>query len=115
MVFDRANLIRRLMGDKDLADTFIADFVDHLPQYLAVIRAAHAQADAGAVRRGGHTLKGSAANIGANALSAIAMQVEKACETGNLAAVPALIETLEEQASLFIEIASVQKQEKSPA
>ena len=108
MVFDRANLIRRLMGDEDLAKTIVAGFIEYLPQYLAVIRAAHAQADAVAMRRSGHTLKGSAANVGANALSAFALQIEKAGEISNLDAVPALIERLEEQASLFIKIASAQ-------
>ena len=108
LVFDRPALIKRLMGDTDLADSIVAGFVEHLSQYIAVIRAAHAQADTAALRRSGHTLKGSAANVGANALSAIALQIEKAGETGNFAAIPDLIESLEEQAALFMKIVSAQ-------
>ena len=105
-VFDMQDLTRRLMGAEDLLCSILAGFIKALPQYLNAIRAAHAQQDTEALRRSAHTLKGSAANVGANALRAVALQIEQAGETGNFNAAAAHIETLERQAALFVDIAS---------
>jgi two-component system, sensor histidine kinase and response regulator len=105
-VFDRADLIRRLMGDENLLRSVLSGFIKTLPQYLAAIRDCLAQQNTEGLRLSAHTLKGSAENLGAHALSAVAQQIEQAGAEGDFAAVTARIGALEEQATLFIVIAS---------
>lgn len=105
-VFDRQDCIRRLMGDEDLLKLILAGFIRSLPQYLSAIRSALAQQDTAEVRFSAHTLKGSAANVGANALSVVAQQIEEAGAAGDFALAAARFEMLEQQAALFINVAS---------
>jgi PAS domain S-box-containing protein len=105
-VFDKDDLIRRLMGDENLLRSILAGFIKGMPKYLAAIRDGLAQQDAEALRRSAHTLKGSAANVGAHALSAVAQQIEQAGAAGDFAAAAARMDMLDHQAGIFIAIAS---------
>lgn len=55
--------------------------------------------DAAAVRAGAHSLKGSAGNLGARALSQVASDMEKHALAGDLAACRALMPALEQGAA----------------
>src|SRR5690606_35259695 len=73
----------------------IAVFLASAGEALAAIRAAHGRADADGVYRQAHTLKSSAANVGAMALSALARSLETAAKAGNLGEAEATVEAIE--------------------
>jgi HPt (histidine-containing phosphotransfer) domain-containing protein len=96
------------MGDEELLRSVVNGFASALPQYLAAIRDTLAQQDREALRRSAHTLKGSAANVGAAALSDVAHQVEQAGQAGDFAAARSRLAKLEHQAALFADAAAAQ-------
>jgi two-component system sensor histidine kinase/response regulator len=104
--FDKDDFLRRLMGDEDLVRSILTGFIKALPQDISAIRDGLAELDSTALRRSAHTLKGSAANVGANALSAAAQQIEQAGQAEDFAAATACVEKLEQQAAIFIDIAT---------
>ena len=105
-VFDAEDFIRRLMGDTSLVHSILSGFIKSLPQYLGNVREALAARDGAVLRRAAHTLKGSAANVGANALSAVALQIESCGASGDFPGAAERMGPLEQQAALFVEIAS---------
>jgi len=111
--FDIQDLMRRLMGDEDLLRLVLAGFIKALPQYLSSIRDGLARQNAEALRRSAHTLKGSAANVGANALSGVAQQIEQSAAKGDFASAAARMGTLEQMMESFIDIASPHSMKKN--
>ena len=86
----------RLLGDDDPA--FLADIIDlfleDTPPLLASLQAAIATNDLGSMRMAAHTLKGSAANLGAVVLANIARDIEHQAREGDSSGIPALTATL---------------------
>ena len=85
-VLDRAGALQRLGGDERLLDELSAAFVADLAQLLPAWDQELTQADLDAARRRMHSLKSSAASLGALKLSATAVAAEQFCRDG--AAVP---------------------------
>jgi PAS domain S-box-containing protein len=83
-VFDAAALLNRLMGDRQLASTIVQGFLQDFPSQLNTLRQRFNEADRPGVRRQAHTLKGSAAAVSANRLSAIALKMEQAASAADL-------------------------------
>jgi PAS domain S-box-containing protein len=75
-VFDEVALLRRLMGDRELAGTVLKGFLGDLPAQLVRLRARIDGGDETGARLLVHTLKGSSATVGAAALHAVAMRME---------------------------------------
>ena len=96
-VFDGADLLRRLMGNKGLAEKVVRGFLQEAPSHLVKLRAHLEAADAEGARRDAHTLKGAAANVSAVGLRAVAMEAEQAAKAGEMASVRDLLPRLEEQ------------------
>lgn len=71
---DRAYLSRFTLGNADLEREVLELFVAQLPVYLEQLRSAH---DAKSWRDAAHSIKGSAAAVGARRLSAIARIAEQ--------------------------------------
>jgi signal transduction histidine kinase/CheY-like chemotaxis protein/HPt (histidine-containing phosphotransfer) domain-containing protein len=86
-VFDKAGLIERLMGDKDLAGTIMEGFIEDIPKQVEMLQHYLEGGDALKVQRQAHTIKGAAANVGGEALCAIALEVERLGIRGELGAV----------------------------
>lgn len=59
-------------------------FAEQLPGEIESLQAAVASGDTTAINRRGHSLKGSCANMGAEALSQQAMRIEKAALAGDM-------------------------------
>ena len=83
-VFDKADLLRRLGGDEELAETILRDFMQTAPGKLASLAEAMRTQDAKVVHEVGHALRGSAATIGAKALAAAARELENTGKVGDL-------------------------------
>ncbi len=96
-VFDRAAMLTRLMGDKDLARTILRGFLEDIPRQIQALKELLGAGDIKGVENKAHTIKGAAANVGGDALRMLADELEKACKAGDLAAIKALIEGLEER------------------
>jgi PAS domain S-box-containing protein len=76
--FDEESLLRRLMEDRPLASAVLHGFLEDAPKQLAQLRARLDASDGPGLCMRAHTLKGSAATVGAEALRAVALDLETA-------------------------------------
>jgi len=83
-VFDKAGMLDRMMGDEDLARMVIETFLDDFPKQVEALRGFFAASDVSGTERQAHTIKGAAANIGGEALRALAFKMEKTAKAGKL-------------------------------
>jgi HPt (histidine-containing phosphotransfer) domain-containing protein len=96
-VFDKAGMMARLMGDEDLAHTVVEGFLEDIPRQITALKGYLESGDASRVERQAHTIKGASAHLGGEALSVIALKMEKAGKAGNLEAVTVGLPELEAQ------------------
>ena len=83
-VFDGEALLRRLMGDRQLAGVVLKGFLRDVPTQLGNLSKRLAEADLPGARMQAHALKGATATVSANALHAIAAKMEQAGGGGQL-------------------------------
>ena len=83
-VFNDEALLRRLMGDRQLAAILLKGFLRDVPFQLEHLRRRLAAADAGGARSQAHALKGAAATAAADGLHALALAMERAGRDGQL-------------------------------
>jgi HPt (histidine-containing phosphotransfer) domain-containing protein len=94
MVINKAAALERVDGDVELYDEIVQVFVDDAPVQLNKLKDALEEPNIEVVHRQAHSLKSSAANIGAEAMSEVAYKMEKS----------ALSESLEVLKSMFAEL-----------
>ena len=70
--------MRRLMEDRELAVAVLKGFIEDAPSQLGHLHSRLDESDAPGTRLQAHTLKGSAATVGAEALHAVALEMETA-------------------------------------
>ncbi len=96
-VFDREGMLVRLMGDEELARDVVDGFLEDAPKQFEGLRVCISAADeTGALRRV-HTIKGASANVGGDALSAAALEAERAGQAGGVDAIMSRVPVLESQ------------------
>ena len=83
---DRAELMERLDGDRDLLADVIAIFLDDCPRRLTAIKAAVDQGNAGRIEAAAHALKGAAGNLSAAGLFDAAQTLERIGAEGRISA-----------------------------
>ncbi len=88
---DLAVAMRWLGGDRRLLAELVAIFVDDGPQRLQAIRAALSASDVRQVEHVAHSLKGSAAILGATRLQTAALALEDAAHDGHTENSPDLV------------------------
>ena len=87
-----ANLRDLNPGDNgEFLREIIGIYVEDTPKRIADLKACHASGDVATFTRAAHTLKGSSANVGAQALKAIAERLEHISRREGLNAVGPLI------------------------
>ena len=96
-VFDRASMMARLMDDEELVRAVAESFLRDIPLQVEALRCHLEAGDAPSAERQAHTIKGASANVGGEALSAVAFEMEKAGKAGNLDAISALMDELRAQ------------------
>jgi PAS domain S-box-containing protein len=94
-IFDEAQLMRRLMGNRALAGKLIAGFVQDARTKLTNLRGMVDAADAAGVRAQAHALQGAAATLAADALRDTATKMQEAGTAGDWAGSAALLPVLE--------------------
>ena len=99
LVFDRAGMLERLMGDEELVQLTITHFLESFPRLQQALQDALAARDLTLVQRHAHTLKGAIANMNAQLLFQVILQVEQAAQAGKLSAVAGHINSLAQEYS----------------
>jgi PAS domain S-box-containing protein len=100
-VFDRNALMKRLMGDFELAQVIIGDFIEDIPIQILALKTFLGNGDAVGAERQAHTIKGASANLGGEALQAAAHRIEKFCKAGDLPSACASLPELDQQFNLL--------------
>ncbi len=103
-IFDKIHFLQRLMNDKELARIVIASFLEDIPLQIHALKDCLARGDAVIAERQAHTMKGAAANIGAEVVRTIAAEMEKSAKDGNLRAVQTRMSELELQFAALVEV-----------
>ena len=98
-IFDQAGMMARLMDDQDLARTVIGGFLEDIPKQIEALKGYLEAGDVPGTERQAHTIKGASANVGGEALRAVAFELEKAAKDGDLESVTARWPGLELQFS----------------
>jgi CheY-like chemotaxis protein len=83
-IFDKESLVLRLMGDRELAHDVVKGFAKDAPFQIEKLRVCVDALDAAGLRLQTHTLKGSAATVGAEGLRAAAEAMNTAATAGRL-------------------------------
>ena len=73
---DRASLLERVEGDRELLAEMIHLFEQDAPKLLAAMREALDRGDMAVLERSAHSLKGAAGNLSAKATGAAALRLE---------------------------------------
>jgi CheY-like chemotaxis protein len=81
-IFDAESLLRRLMGDRELAGAIVNGFVREVPAQLRQLRTRVDEEDAPGAKLLAHTLKGASGTVAAAALNEIAAAMETAAAAG---------------------------------
>jgi PAS domain S-box-containing protein len=100
-IFDEASLLRRLMGNRTIAQKVVKGFLQDAATQIDSLRTELAGGDAPTVRRRAHSIKGAAGNVSAKALHAVALEAEQAAEAEKLGDVASLMPRIEEQIELL--------------
>jgi two-component system sensor histidine kinase/response regulator len=95
-VWNRPAVVERLMGDEELVNTIMEAFLGDIPKQIQALRRYLEAGDADGVERQAHTINGASANVGGEALRAVALSVERASKRGDLDAARASMQDLEE-------------------
>ncbi len=103
MVFNEPDFLERVMGDRDLARELMAAFLSDLPVLVAQLGAAVHSGDGKEVRKMAHRLKGSAGNMGGEALSSFAAELEAAARSGDNSSFLRLMEEIDKQGAELME------------
>jgi HPt (histidine-containing phosphotransfer) domain-containing protein len=83
-VFKQAELLNRLIDDRELALEIVAAFLTDIPLQIEKLNQFLAEANISGLMRQAHTIKGAAANLAAVALSQAGGRVEAACKAGDI-------------------------------
>jgi CheY-like chemotaxis protein/HPt (histidine-containing phosphotransfer) domain-containing protein len=83
-IWDREEMLTRLMDDQELLQRILEEFLADIPQQLKTLHTFLAADNIAGVARQAHTLKGAFANVSAERLRALAYQLEVAAKSGDL-------------------------------
>lgn len=95
-IFDHEGSLLRMGNDHELFHEMVQLLQTDAPPLLAALHNAHRDGDPQRLHRAAHTLKGLAANFGADRAVAAAVEVEKLAKARQSAGLPAAITRLEE-------------------
>ncbi len=94
-VFNKPALMERLMDDEDMMKILLAAFLDDTPKQMEKLSSHLAARNAQQTSYAAHTIKGSSANMGGDALAALASSIEAAAKSGDFATVESILPQLE--------------------
>ncbi|MGA9672077.1 MAG: PAS domain S-box protein [Terracidiphilus sp.] len=83
-VFDSFDLLKRLMGDHQLAVAILKGFMEDFPSQLSKLKRLLVEGNSTGARIQAHALKGSAATVSAGILRTVACEMERAAAAGDM-------------------------------
>jgi len=101
LVFDKQCMMHRMMDDQDLARDVILAFLEDIPMQIEYLRESLLTNDINASERISHSIKGAAANVSGNYLRDVALKMEHAGISLDIALLKSLLPELERR---FIEL-----------
>nr|MBF0222515.1 response regulator [Desulfobulbaceae bacterium] len=101
-VFDRADFMKRVSGNKTMVKILLDLFPEQVLQEIERLKTAVRENNDEAIRLHAHSIKGMAANISAGRLKDTAFEIETAGKQGDTEAVNQLTEKLEQEAQRLI-------------
>jgi len=104
LLFDEADLLRRMDNDRDFVRMILDESSKELIKQLEELRELCRGTDSKAIRRLAHTMKGMAANVSTTALCDIAYKIETVAKDGDLASVRELLPELELTVQMTMEV-----------
>jgi HPt (histidine-containing phosphotransfer) domain-containing protein len=90
-------MLSRLMDDEELMSEVIGEFLIDTPKQIAALRTLIELKDAKGAGLKAHLIKGSASNVGGEAMRAVAYEMEQAGKAGDLEVIASGVEDLEYQ------------------
>jgi HPt (histidine-containing phosphotransfer) domain-containing protein len=96
LMFDHDDLLRRMDNDDDIIVLIVEAFLEDIPARIDAIESALTSTDFNQLIREAHSIKGTAANIGAKALSQYALELEQAAKLEDNDVSQQTFETLKE-------------------
>jgi HPt (histidine-containing phosphotransfer) domain-containing protein len=100
-VLDKGSIFSAFEGDSDLIREVVELFLEGRPRQMSAIREAVEHADAPALNRAAHSLKGSVSNFAAPAAFQAAQKLEGIGREGDLSEAGEAFRLLEQQVSLL--------------
>ncbi|MBN2644463.1 MAG: response regulator [Desulfuromonadaceae bacterium] len=82
-LFDYQGFLSRMLGDRELTELILRDFLGHIVEELAELKQLVDSGNAGGAGEQAHKLKGAFSNVGSNRLSALAARMEAAGKAGD--------------------------------
>jgi HPt (histidine-containing phosphotransfer) domain-containing protein len=101
LIFNSADFLQRLMGDRQLAGTILKGFLEDFPSQLNNLQTRLVESNRPGARLQAHALKGSAANVSAGSLHAMALEMEQAAGVGELDHVSEILPRMAEEFEAF--------------
>jgi len=83
IVFDRAGVFNRMMGDEELISSYLLSFLADFPDQLGSLKNIIKRKDASACSLKAHSIKGAAATLGAQMLQHAAAAIESAANAAD--------------------------------
>lgn len=100
-VFDQAGLLDRIGGDQEFLVIFVEKFIESTSDLMVGLAGAIEQGDRSSIHLQAHSIKGAAASIGAEAMRAIAAEMEAQAKAGRLEEQPQLYSDLQQGFASF--------------
>jgi len=98
-VLDLEKAVYQMGGDEDLLKEVLQIFMDDMPRKLYELHNACESRDRERMRRAAHSIKGASANIAAECVQAVALEIEKMAPEADLDSIGERINTLEAEMS----------------
>ena len=102
-IFDKAGMLQRLMDDLPLAKMICESFCQDIPRQIEQLKQQLTEGDIATATRQIHTIKGASANVGGEALRALAVEMENLGHTGDLDALNARMDFFLDETNLLIQ------------
>ena len=103
---DMEAALKRAMGDKSFLEELILQFTEDLPDEIKALSEALNRKDAESITERAHSIKGTAANLGAEGIAKAALQLEEAGREGNLADGVNILDNLNDEFGRLAKFAS---------
>jgi HPt (histidine-containing phosphotransfer) domain-containing protein len=99
--FNKAKLSERFGNDEELIQVVLDAFLEEAPELIVKLKTALDNEDMDLIRAHAHALKGSAANVNADILKEMALDLEQDANQGQLVSISQILSDIEQEFHTF--------------